>query len=386
MTEDILIAGIGMTPVGEHWELSLRDLAYQAIEQARQEAGGIRPQALYVANMLSAPLLGQGHLGALLADFAGLHGVEAHTVEAAGASGGAALRQAYLAVRSGEIDAAMVVGVEKVSDRITSEVERAIMAASDTDYEAVHGLTLGSQAAMLMQRYLHQYEAPDDALAGFSMIAHENAVSNPLAMYRRALKPELYAKAGMVSEPLGMFDAAPTADGAAAIILLRRDMMPEPTPYPAVRMAGSAAAISALSLHDRSNPLHFAAAAETVELALGRAGVSPDQIDLLEIHDLFSITAALSLESSGFADAGQGWRLAADGSLAQDGRLPILTFGGSKARGDVGGATGVYQVAEAALQLQGRANENQIEGAKAALAQSLGGLGASCATHILQRV
>ena len=108
-------------------------------------------------------------------------------------------------------------------------------------------------------------------------------------------------------------------------------------------------------------------------------------MDLLEIHDLFTIIAALSLESCGFADPGQGWRLAADGDVARDGRLPILTFGGSKARGDVGGATGVYQVAEATLQLQGRANENQVEDAQAAMTQCLGGLGASCATHILQR-
>jgi acetyl-CoA C-acetyltransferase len=386
MNEDVVIAGLGYTPVGEHWDQSLRDLAYQAIDQARQESGGVRPQALYVANMLAGPLLGQAQLGALLADFAGLRGVEAHTVEAAGASGGFALRQAYLAIRSGEIEAALVVGVEKVSDRLTSEVTAAMMAASDTDYEAVHGLTLTAQAAMLTQRYLHQYGAPADALAGFSLIAHENAVGNPAAMFRRAISPELYARASMASQPLSMFDEAPIADGAAAILLMRRSLLPEPNAFPVVRIAGSASAVSAVALHDQPEPLHFPAAAQTTETALERAGKELDQVDLFELHDLFTISAAIALESSGFAEAGAGWKLAAEGEVNRQGKLPILTFGGSKARGDTAGATGLYQVAEAASQLQGRAGENQIEDARLALVQCLGGFGASCATHVLEQI
>ena len=386
MNEEVVIAGLGLTPVGEHWHQSLRDLAYQAIDQARQEAGGVRPQALYIANMLAGPLLGQTQLGALIADFAGLRGIEAHTVDAAGASGGFALRQAYLAIRSGEIEAALVVGVEKVSDHLNSEVARAMMAASDTDYEAVHGLSLTAQAAMLTQRYQHQYQVPADALAGFSLIAHENAVGNPNAMYRRAISLDLYKRAAMDSQPLSMFDAAPIADGAAAILLMRRDLVPEPYPYPLVRLAGSASSVGALALHDKSEPLQLPAAAETVDKALKRAGKSHQEIDLFELHDLFTINAALALEASGFAEAGHGWKMAAEGELARQGELPILTFGGSKARGDTAGATGLYQVAEATMQLQNRAEENQIEDAQVAMSQCLGGFGASCATHILERI
>lgn len=386
MDQDVIIAGIGLTPVGEHWDQSLRDLAYQAMDQARQEAGGVQPQALYVANMLAAPLMGQTQLGSLLADYAGLRSIEAHTVEAAGASGGVALRQAYLAIRSGEIEAALVVGAEKVSDRRTSEVAAAMMTASDTDYEAVHGLDLTAQAAMLTQRYLHEYQAPAEALAGFSLLAHDNAVGNPLAMFRRSISAELYGKAMMASAPLSMFDAAPIADGAAALLLIRRDLMPEPAQHPLVRIAGSASAVSAPALHDRPNPLSFTAVTESVETALKRADVKRDQINLLEIHDLFTINAALALEASGFAPNGTGWKMAADGDLKRQGRLPILTFGGSKARGDTAGATGLYQIAEAALQLQNRAQECQVENASLAMTQCLGGFGASAATHILERL
>lgn len=386
MNEDVVIAGLGLTTVDEHWDQSLRDLAFQAIDQARQEAGGVRPQAMYVANMLAGPLLGQTQLGALLADFAGLRGIEAHTVEAAGASGGFALRQAYLAIRSGEIDAALVVGVEKVSDHLNSEVDRAMMAASDTDYEAVHGLSLTAQAAMLTQRYYHQYDTPADALAGFSLLAHENAVGTPHAMFRRAISLDLYKKAAMASQPLSMFDAAPIADGAAALMLMRRELVPEPYPYPLVKVAGSASAVAALALHDQTDPLQFPAAADTVELAFKRAGRDRSELDLFELHDLFTINAAISLEAAGFAQAGQGWQLAAEGTVARGGKLPILTLGGSKARGDTAGATGLYQAAEATIQLQRRAEENQLEGAELAMVQCLGGFGASAATHILERI
>ena len=346
---DVLIAGVGLTPVGEHWEKHLRELALAAIEAARAEAGGVRPQAIYVANMLAPALSGQSHLGALIADFAGLRGIEAATIEAAGASGGMALRQAYLALAAGMLDVALVVGVEKVTERVSSEIDAALTTSSDADYEAIHGITPTAQAAMLMRRYMHEFHTPQDAFAGFSITAHANAVGNPNAMFRRAIKPEAYARAGMVSEPLNMFDAAPIADGAAAIILVREGAFPLEPSRPNVRIAASSSSITAIALHDRPDPLELAANAQSSQEAYLQAGITPEDVDLFELHDLFSIYAALSLEAAGFAARGEGWRLAQDGDIAMGGRIPICTFGGSKARGDSGGGTGVYQAAEIAL-------------------------------------
>ena len=385
MTE-VIIAGLGQTSAGEHWGAGLRDLGYHAIDTALKDAGGLRPQALFVGNMLAPNLSRQAHLGALLADFTGLTGIEAVTLEAADASGGAALRQGYLAIQSGLVETALVVGVEKFTDQVGPGVEEALATTSDSDFEAVQGLTPTAQAALLMQRYLHEYKVPENGFAGFAITAHANGAGNPNAMFQKAIKAETYAKAGMVSEPLNMFDVAPPADGAAALVLTRRDLLPSNWPHPLVRVAGSATASDTLALHDRKDLLFFEAAQLSAGKALKQAGLILDNLHLFEYHDSFSIYAALALESVGFAIRGQGWRLAAEAEIALNGRIPCATLGGLKARGFTGGASGVYQAVEAALQLRGQAGKNQIANARNALIQSLGGPASTAVSHVLQRV
>ena len=383
---DVVIAGIGQTPVGEHWDLSIRELALQAIEAAISDAGGIQPQALFVSNMLAPAISGQAHLGTLVADFAGLTGIEAVTVEGAGASGGLALRQAYMMVSAGAADAVLVCGIEKLTDKTGSGVEAAISSAVDSDYEAVQGLTPTAQAALIMQRYLHEFDLGHESLAGFPVTAHANGVSNPYAMFRRAIKVESYTRAGTASDQLNMFDIAPNADGSAALLLTRRDLLPPPYTRPLVRISGSSSVSDTLALHDRTDPLTFRAARLSAERALRQAGILPADIDFFELFDAYSIYAALSLEAAGFAERGAGWQLARDGKINLDGPLPISTFGGLKARGNPGGATGIYQVVEAVTQLRGKAGDNQVKDARRALVQCLGGPASSAATHVIERV
>src|SRR5512134_2713007 len=192
---EVVIAGIGQTEVGEHWDIGLRELAFAAIQDAVKDAGGLKPGALFVGNMLAPNLSNQAHLGVLLADYAGLLGIEAATIEAAGASGGAALRQGYLAVASGLVDVALVVGVEKFTDKVGAGVDAALASTGDADFEAIQGMTPASQAALLMKRYMHEYQVPPDGFAGFALTAHANATGNPCAMFRKAIKLETYAKA-----------------------------------------------------------------------------------------------------------------------------------------------------------------------------------------------
>ncbi len=385
MTE-VVIAGIGQTPVGEHWHLSLRELAYHAIEAARADAGGLLPQSLFVGNMMAPNLSGQAHLGVLIADFAGLRGIEAYTVEAAGASGGAALRAGYLAIKSGFVDVALVVGVEKLTDKVGPQVDSAIATSLDSDYEAVQGVTPLTQGAMLMRRYFHEYQVPENALAGFPVTAHANGVGNPNAMFRKAIKPEFYGRAGMVCEPLNMFDAAPDADGAAAVVLTRAELLPPDAPHAPIRIAGSSVASDTLSLHDRPDPLDFRAARLSVEWACTQAGIAIHQVDFFEICDLYSIYAALSLEAAGFAERGQGWVLAQEGQTSLNGNIPISSQGGLKARGNPWGATGIYQIVEAVQQLRGSAGANQIAEVENALVQCLGGPASTAVTHALARM
>jgi len=382
---DIVIAGIGQIAVGEHWERTLRGMAVDAIRTAIQDAGGLKPQAMYVGNTLGSTLSSQANLGSLLVDYAGLEGIEGTTVEAAGASGGAAVRMAFLAVASGVIDTALVVGVEKFTDQIGGSVEEALAETLDSDYESVHGMTPISQAALVMQRYLHEYGAPRQAFACFPIIAHANAANNPYAYFRKALSPETYANAELVSDPLNLYDVAPYADGAAALVVTRSDRLPKGYPHRPVRISGSSVVTDTLALHDRPDPLAFHAAAFSVERACRQAGIMPQDADFFELSDTTSIYAALSLEAAGLGRRGQGWQLAADGGLDLGGEMPISTMGGMKGRGNPLGAAGVYQVVEAVLQLRGQAGPNQVKDARRALVQVLGGPASTAVTHVLER-
>jgi acetyl-CoA C-acetyltransferase len=237
-----------------------------------------------------------------------------------------------------------------------------------------------------MRRYLHDFDVSREAIGIFPLTAHANGVGNPNAMFRRAIKPELYNRAGMVSDPLNMFDAAPDADGAAAIILTRSDLLPTNHDQPPVWIAGSSVATDTLALHDRPDPLVFRAAQLSVERARYQAGIQLEHVDFFELYDAYSIFAALSLEAAGFAKQGQGVAFAQTEAISAEGAVPIATMGGLKARGNPWGATGVYQAVEATLQLRGQAGTNQISEAKIGMVQCLGGPASTAITHIFERI
>jgi acetyl-CoA C-acetyltransferase len=385
-SSEVVIAGIGQTDVGEHYSISLRDLAFMALEAAIQDAGGLRPDILFIGNMLAPVTSHQAHLGALISDYGGLGGIEASTIEAGGASGGAALRMGYMAVKSGQAQVALVLGVEKVTDQLGPDAESTQMLGEDSDYEAVQGVTPNAQAALLMRRYLHEYKAVHENFAGFPITAHLNALTNPHAIYHSPLSVDVYRKADPISDPLTLYDIAPVADGAAALILTQPDNLPAQFTHPVVRITGSSLVTDRLAIHDRADPLAFDAARKSVERACRQAGILPGDVDFFELYDSYSIYAALALEAAGFAKRGEGWKLAQDGKMNRDGELPIATFGGLKARGNPGGATGIYQAVEATLQLRSHAGENQVPDARRALVQCLAGPASSAVTHVMEVV
>jgi acetyl-CoA C-acetyltransferase len=236
--------------------------------------------------------------------------------------------------------------------------------------------------ALIMRRYMHEYGVELADFAGFSVNAHANAAANPRAMYRNRLKLEAFAAATMVAEPVSLFDEAPLGDGAAAVIVTNRERALDMVAQP-VRIAGSALATDTLALHDRKNPLWLSAAEKSARKAMEAAGVTTDDIDLFELHDSYTVMAALSLEAAGFAEPGTGWQLARDGAIGRNGRIPISTFGGLKARGNPIGATGIYQIVEVAQQLRGKAGDCQVPNARVGMAQNLGSNGATAVTHVL---
>jgi acetyl-CoA C-acetyltransferase len=380
---EVAILGIGQTPVDEHWDKSLKELAGEAIFTALSDAGRDSAEALFIGNMLSGMLSKQENIGGLISDWIGLPGMEAEKVEAACGSGAAAFRAGLIAVSSEEVDSALVVGVEKMTESLPIETTEALATAADADYESAQGLSFVAINALVMQRYLHTYGWKHTDFAPFSINAHANAMHNPYARLHEVITEKDYINARMVAEPINLLDASPTGDGAAAVLLVPADTIAAQDRR-IIKIIGSASATDSIAIHSRNDPLWLSAAEKSARKAFDQAGVGPDDIDFFELHDAFSIMSVLSLEACGFAERGQGPRLGLEGDITINGRIPITTRGGLKARGHPVGATGMYQIVEAVQQLRGEAAPTQVDGSRIGLTQNIGGSGATIITHILK--
>lgn len=376
---EVAIVGAGQLPVEKATQKSLRELGAEAVRLAMAEAGVERVDALFASNMLADELQGQKHIAALIADEAGLAGIEALQVQAAMASGSAALRMAYLAVGSGEADLAVVVGVERMSQGLASP---ALSKALDTK-EVEDGATLISKNADLMRLYSRRHKVPEDGFVNFPVVAHRNARNNPNALFRDlTVRPRTVLKSRMVQDPLRLLYCSPICDGAAAVVLSSGEEARAHSPSP-VRILASSVATDRFRVGDRANPLFLEAARASTQKAFRQANVNREQVDFFELHDAFSIMACMLLEAAGFAEVGQGWRLAAEGEIGLKGKIPITTMGGLKARGHPIGATAIYQVCEVVSQLTGSAGKNQLRDPKIGMMQSVGGAGTTVITHLL---
>jgi len=380
---DVAIIGIGQTPVDEHWDRSLKELAGEAIFAALNDAGREIADALFIGNMLSGILSKQENLGGLISDWIGLPGMEALKIEAACGSGAAAFRAALMAVSSEDVDSALVVGVEKMTESLPIETTEALATAADADYESAQGLSFVAINALVMQLYLHTYGWKHTDFAPFSINAHANAMHNPYARLHEKISEKEYISARMIAEPINLLDASPTGDGAAAIFLVPADTILSVNKRN-IKVVGSASATDSIAIHSRHDPLWLSAAELSAIKAYQQAGIKPQDIDFFELHDAFSIMSVLSLEACGFSERGQAPKLGLDGQITINGRIPISTRGGLKARGHPVGATGVYQIVETVQQLRGEAEYTQIENAKVGMTQNIGGSGATIITHIFR--
>ena len=380
----VAILGIGQTKIDEHWDLSLREIGGNAAFAAMQDAGMEKVDSLFVGNMLSPLVSGQNQLGAFFSDWVGLWGQESVKVEAACASGAAALRAGLMAVASGDIESALVVGVEKMTDKAGHDVTAALATAADADYEVEQGVSFVGINALVMRRYMHEYGWKHADFAPFSINAHANAMHNPYARLHQKINVDQFEKSAMVATPVNLLDASPIGDGAAAVVIVPAEKVVSLNGKPRITIAGSASATDSIAVHSRKDPLFLSAAYLSARRAYEMAHVTPEDIDVFELHDAFSIMSALSLEACGFAERGQGVRLGLENEICSTGRVPICTRGGLKARGHPVGATGMYQIVEVVQQLRGECNGTQVAGARVGMAQNIGGSGATILTHILK--
>ena len=326
---DVYVIGIGQLPVTKQTDLRVRDLGAQAVKAAMEDAGVGDPTALFVGNMMSGILSDQQHLGPLVADAAGLRGIEAMTVESCCGSGGASMRWGYMAVAGGMHDVVVVSGVEKMTHTPRPETTHALATASDWESEGAHGETFVTLNTQLMIAYMEKYGVDPMVFAPFSITAHRNALTNPNALLHKHVDEEVYRSSKLINGPMRLYDASPICNGAAAVVLASGDAA-KAYKGPKIKVTGSSMATDSVGIADRRELLALDAVKMSSERAYKQSGYGPDDIDIFELHDAYTIMSVLSLEAAGFADPGTGWRLGESGAITLKGDTPMATFGGLK--------------------------------------------------------
>jgi acetyl-CoA C-acetyltransferase len=384
---DVAVIGIGETKFGELWDKSFREIGIEAGLLAIQDAKikGEDIDALYIGNMSAGRFIDQEHIAPLVADYVGLAGANlpATRIEGAGASGGLALSQAYMAVASEVHDIVVVGGAEKMTDVSEVYAQEILASTADQEWESVFGATFAGLHAMIAKRHMHEYGTTKEQLAHVAVKNHKNAVMNPNAQYRRAMALEVVLKAPMVAEPLGLFDCAPLSDGAAALVLCPMEKAKEYSEGP-VRIASAGQAGDFMALHDRRDICTMDATVVAAKKAFKYAGLEPRDIDLAEVHDNYTISEILAVEDIGFFKKGEGGAATEEGKTALNSEISVNPSGGLKARGQPVGATGVAQAVEVVRHLRGEAGERQVKNAKYGLTHNVGGTGASVVVHIFE--
>lgn len=381
---DVAIIGIGMMKWGELWEKSIRDLCVEAALNCLQDAGVDHIDAMTIGTMSSGLFTGQEHLASMIPDYLGQHFLPAVRVESACASGGLAVRTAFLEVASGMSDLVLAVGVEKMTDVSGGMATYALATASDQDYEAFHGVTFPGLYAMMARAHMERYGTTREQLAQVPVKNHLNGSRNPHAQFPFTVSAQQVIESVMVADPLTLLDCSPITDGAAAVLLAPVEKARELGRHPLTVITGIGQASDTIALAQRKDLLHLGAIEHATKRALAMAGKSISDINFAEVHDCFSIAEIMVIEAMGVVKAGQGGPATLDGYTALDGKFPVNPSGGLKSKGHPVGATGVAQICEAVTQLRGDAGERQIANARTALTQNMGGSGGSSVVHIVE--
>lgn len=386
---EVGIIGIGMTQFGELWEKSFRELVAEAGIKAIMDAGieGEKIDAMYIGGMSTGRFIGQEHVAPLAVEVAGLQDlhIPAVRVEAACASGGVAMHQAYIAVASGMYDFVVVGGAEKMTDVVGGEATNILASAADREWEAFFGATFPGLYALMAKYHMHKYGTTQEQLAMVAVKNHHNGSLNPKAQFKRKITVEDVLKSPMVAEPLHLLDCSPITDGASAVILAPLDKAKEYTDK-IVKIKASSLACDTLSLHGRERFDSLPAAVHAGKRAYEMAGIKPKDVDLAEVHDCFTIAEIIAIEDLGFVEKGEGGKATEEGMTSLNGEIPINTSGGLKSKGHPVGATGIAQINEIVLQLRGEAEKRQVKDAEIGLTHNVGGSGGTAVVHILEVV
>jgi acetyl-CoA C-acetyltransferase len=381
---DVAVIGVGMTKWGELWEKSLRTIFVETALLALDDAGVDKIDSMYVGSMSSGLFVGQEHIASLLADYLGQVPVPSARVETACASGGLALRLGFMEVASGMSDVVLVSGIEKMTDVNGYEATYALGTAADQEYEGYHGITFPGLYALIARAHMEKYGTTREQLALVAVKNHLNGSKNPLAQYPFKITVDSVLNSVMVADPLRILDCSPITDGAAAAILCPVEMARKMN-KPVVKIIGSGHATDSIALSSRKDITWLEATYEAGKRAYAMADKKPKDIDILEVHDCFTIAEICVIEALGIVEKGKGGEAVEDEVTYLEGKIPVNTSGGLKAKGHPVGATGVAQVIEIVKQLRGEAGKRQVKDPRIGMAQNMGGSGGSTVVHIFER-
>jgi len=382
-TDRVAVIGASMTQFGHREGEWIMDLLAEAGIDCLEDAGldGDEVDHLYVSNMTSGEFEGMtGVMNALVHD---LGAIPAYTqrVDQTSSSGGAGIYAAWRSVASGDSDMTLLVGGEKMAHRSTSE-STDIIASVGHPVEYKHGVTLPSFAGLTARHYLERFDAPRESLAQVAAKNHKNGVDNPHAQFRKAVDVETILESPIVADPLRLYDFCPITDGSAALMFCPESVAKEYTDDYVV-IAGVDGATDTHVVHEREDPTVMGGVVESGKGAYEMSGYGPDDIDVAELHDMFTILEFLQMEGLGFAEQGEAWKLVEEGYTERDGELPVNTSGGLKSKGHPLGASGVAQGVEIYEQLMGEAGPRQVD-ADVGLCCNVGGFGNCVITTIME--
>ena len=383
----VSIIGVGKTKFGVHPDRSLKSLIAEAGKKALLDAkiDASMVQAFYLGNFAATGFNNQNHVAPYAATAMGLPNVPATRIEAACASSGAALREAVIAVSAGLYDLVLVGGVEKMNSVDTPRVTEYLAQAADWETEGKIGATFPSMFALMATRHMHEYGTRREHISTVAVKNHANGAKNPDAhMQKEITLDKAMNSPVLVAEPLNLYDCSLITDGAAAVVVCSSEMAKQFSEIP-VDVIGHGQASDLFCMYQKKDITRFDATIAAGRRAYEMAGIGPQDVDVVEVHDCFTIAEIIAIEDLNFCKKGQGGPFTYEGMTAIGGKIPVNTSGGLKSKGHPVGATGVAQVAELVLQLRGQAGARQVTDAEVALAHNLGGSGASCVVHILRR-
>ena len=386
----VAVVAVGQTKFGEIWDKSLRNICTDAAKACYNDATNQTDNfnkknidSLFIGNMSGGSFISQGHLGPFAADAIDLSGISAVRCEGACASGSLAFREAYHTILAGKSNISMVLGAEKMTDVDPSKVLNILMEAGDAETEGIVGLTFAGLYGFMAHRHMHEFGTTREQLAAISVINHKNGLNNPFAQFRNEISIQDVLKASMIADPLGTLDCSPISDGAAAVILMNEECVEKYHIMNPVWIDASGCGTDRITFHNRDKFTELNATKIALE-QIKNQGIVMKDIDILEVHDCFTINELVALEDLGFCKKGEGGSFIEKGNINLDGKIPTNTTGGLKSIGHPVGATGVRQIVDITKQIRGD-SINQLKKCDTGLALNVGGIGSTVVIHVLGR-